>query len=158
MTRSKTFGQAANMPVGEVSEYETAAELVGYVRDNLDKRLDQNTLNHIVFIADWKNCLENNHKISNLRWFHTNFGPVSKELSNELVFIDAERKYNIASNHKEVLDFAIHIYSNLSLNDKLKLMSSIFSIMLTPQGDEIDIINLARVYKNYCYNEHGTLV
>lgn len=124
----------------------------------------------LLYLIEWRYAITKFEKLTDIEWLHTAYGPFYKSLRSifsessnfdikldiddkgreQTIIIFLNKKENISLNDetKEVIDFVIEHCKDYSWIELNNLVNSTYGVMNTPQGHIIDIIQLAKKYKN----------
>ena len=123
----------------------------------------------LLYLIEWRYAITKFDKLTDIEWLHTEFGPFYKSLrlifdessnfnvlikkddyNKEQVIIEfLDRKENLAAQQetKEVIEFVIDHCKDLSWTDLNILVNSTYGVVNTPQGQIINVLDLAKKYK-----------
>lgn len=127
----------------------------------------------MIYLADWKNSIENKNQITDIKWLFNHYGPYVEDVIqliknntdtfsvksyptfrggssdiitlNEGVDFDKEK---ITSEIQKILDFVINSTAKMPWNNFISLVYSTYPIRTMPRYSELDLPFLANEYKN----------
>lgn len=123
----------------------------------------------LVYLSDWKNCLENNAQITKIEWVYNNFGPyvwdvlrtaekhpsiitVSKTKSNDgtphyKFKLNRSYQVDLSENEKQAIDHVIKVTKDLDWDEFIRLVYSTYPILTSERYARLNLIELAKKYK-----------
>ncbi|EEU8400297.1 SocA family protein [Campylobacter lari] len=86
-------------------------DIVAYFIKNSKEELTKGRLNKLIYLADWKNCLEYNKQLTNIKWKFNHYGPyidkIQEEINNDVYKrIDIKSKKTKFGNPKYVVEIS----------------------------------------------------
>lgn len=124
----------------------------------------------LLYLIEWKFVITNFKKLTDIEWVLSPYGPFHKNLRsifNEssnfdvsirfdynnkeqllIKFLNKKEKLNINSGVVKIVDFVINHCKDLSWNELNNLVNSTYGILNTKDGQIIDIVRLAKEYKD----------
>lgn len=150
-------------------------DVVGYFIKNSKTVLSKGRLNKLIYLADWKNCLDNNEQLTSIQWKFNHYGPYVDEIQ-DIIENDNKKRITIADKinyfgsvkyelsvkkddfisptkqQKKVLDLILQITDNLNWSDFINLVYSTYPIKVSIRGEIMDLVKLSIEYKNKKYN------
>lgn len=124
----------------------------------------------LLYLIEWRFSITNFKKLTDISWTQTKYGPyynnliqIFEDSSNfELItkiddnnnqhivikFIDLKNELNLNIDSKIVIDFVIERCQNLSWSELNNIVNSTYGIINSNQNEIIDIVTLAKKYKN----------
>lgn len=123
----------------------------------------------LLYLIEWRYAITKFDKITDIEWLHTEYGPfytllrtIFNESSNFhlsikidennkeqiiIKFLNKKENLTLRDDVKEVVDFVIQHCKDYSWNELNNLVNSTYGIINTPQGQLINIVQLAKIYK-----------
>lgn len=124
----------------------------------------------LLYLIEWRYAITKFEKLTDIEWFQTEFGPFYKSLSlifdessnfNVLIkkddynkeqkiieFLNKKENLSAQQETKEVVDFVIEHCKEMSWTELNSLVNSTYGVLNTPQGQIINVLELAKKYKN----------
>lgn len=124
----------------------------------------------LLYLIEWRYAITKFQKLTDIEWLQTEYGPFYKSLrlifdessnfnvlikkddyNKEQIIIDfLNRKENLAAKveTKEVVDFVIAHCKDYNWSELNNLVNSTYGVINTPQGQIINVVELAKKYKN----------
>lgn len=135
------------------------------------KELSKARVVKMLYLADWKNCIDSDKQITNVKWYFNHYGPyvdgIVDEIKNdsrftttwvnnsfggpkELILLNPNAQVNqeIAPETSKILDFVIESTSPLYWNDFITLVYSTYPIRTQPRYTHLNLVSLAKEYKS----------
>lgn len=129
--------------------------------------LTETRLTRIVYLADWKSALERRRPLTSIRWRFEEGGPSSAEV-RDLIRQDLDFEFRVNAGEplefvhykgtpnftsledgdKQILDFVIDKSATKDWTEFTKLVYSTFPILTQPRYSLLDLLVLAKEYKN----------
>lgn len=127
-------------------------------------------LTKLVYLADWKNALENDEQISGINWYFDNFGPFVNDVENaarentELFEVQNKTNYygspkkvfslkkndtaiTLSEKEKLAADHVIEVTKKLFWGDFIKLVYSTYPISSSERYSFLNLVEKARKYR-----------
>lgn len=148
-------------------------DLVYFVIKNypVKSHLSKARLTKIIFLMDWKYCLDYWEQITNINWYFDTYGPYVPDIvnltqkenslfktndfinffNNLWTIIDIKNSnYNpeINNNIKEVFQFIINATSKLNFSDFINFVYSTYPIQVSNRFSYLNLEELSNQYKN----------
>lgn len=123
----------------------------------------------LLYLIEWRYAITKFEKLTDLEWMQTEYGPYYKSLRsifNEssnfavsiklddnkkeqivIIFLNKKENLNLKGETKEVVDFVIDHCKNYSWTELNNLVKSTYGVLHTQQGQIIDVVNLAKKYR-----------
>jgi uncharacterized phage-associated protein len=123
----------------------------------------------LLYLIEWRYAITKFDKLTDLEWMQTEYGPYYKSLRsifNEssnfevsiklddnkkeqivIIFLNKKENLNLKVETKEVVDFVIDHCKNYSWTELNNLVKSTYGVLNTQQGQIIDVVNLAKRYR-----------
>lgn len=123
----------------------------------------------LVFLSDWKSCLDYGNQITNINWYFDNYWPFVRDIENEIslnpdifdisyeqnwfwsikkIFsIKWSYKAKIDENLKSVIDFVLNLTKDLDFNEFIKFVYSTYPIYKSRKFTFLNLKELAEEYK-----------
>jgi uncharacterized phage-associated protein len=123
----------------------------------------------LLYLIEWRYAITKFEKLTDLEWMQTEYGPYYKSLRsifNEssnfevsiklddnkkeqivIIFLNKKENLNLKVETKEVVDFVIDHCKNYSWTELNNLVKSTYGVLNTQQGQIIDVVNLAKRYR-----------
>ncbi|BDB67474.1 hypothetical protein Hc94105_1697 [Helicobacter cinaedi] len=142
------------------------------------QELSKARLNKIIYLIDWKNTLEYGSQMTDIQWKFNHYGPYVDRIENELrgdSRFKIENTLNIYGSpknivslcednnfidpnarEKEIIDFIIDKTRKLLWNDFINLVYSTYPIISQEKGSMLDLVVLAKEYKEILKNRQNT--
>ena len=73
-------------------------DVAGYFIKNSKIVLSKGRLNKLIYLADWKNCLEHNEQLTTIQWKFNHYGPYVDEIQNVIENDSKKRIILVAQN------------------------------------------------------------
>ncbi|MDY5186050.1 Panacea domain-containing protein [Helicobacter trogontum] len=150
-------------------------DVAGYFIKNSKIVLSKGRLNKLIYLADWKNCLEHNEQLTTIQWKFNHYGPYVDEIQNVIGNDSKKRivitnkinyfgstKYELSvkkddfipptEQQKAVLDLILQVTNNLNWSDFINLVYSTYPIKVSIRGEIMDLVKLSTEYKDKKYN------
>jgi hypothetical protein len=123
----------------------------------------------MVYLADWKSAIKYDKQLTDVKWIYNHYGPYvddvigllrsdsafeiipgfnSHNQPKELIKLVRKVDTNLSTETREILDFVIQKTSFLNWEEFIKLVYSTYPIIKEKKLSELNLINLAREYKN----------
>lgn len=137
-----------------------------YYPENL---LSKARLNKLVYLADWRSCIERDQQLSDIEWIFNHYGPyvddIEKLALSESVFninrthnsygerkdlISLKSEFNFGSlsdSDKNILNCVVESTKNLSWDEFIRLVYSTYPVMVSLRHDKLDLVELSKRYK-----------
>lgn len=131
--------------------------------------LSKSKLTKMVYLADWKSAIEYQKQLTNIKWVYNHYGPyvydVAKTASEDPFFVEETENFfdaikeiirlkdenyipNITEEEQKVLDHIIKTTEKRNWYAFIKLVYSTYPIVKSQRYDALDLVSLAREYKN----------
>lgn len=122
----------------------------------------------MLYLADWKNSIENGSQVTDTKWIFNQYGPYVNNIidsiksDNRFEIIDKVNSYGTPKQlikvHPDyiiklnegvikILDFVINATSPLNYSEFIDLIYSTYPIKVSSRMSELDLVNLAHDYK-----------
>jgi uncharacterized protein YwgA len=160
----------------EHTEDETTIKLQRIGRYFLAKcgELPKGRLVKLFYLLDWKSALKTGNTITNLTWYYNHYGPFLPEVIDTLlntcndIFLhsgnnrtgapaeyiclqyektDGEKHLTLSLDEKQLADEVIQATKDLNFTQFIKLVYSTFPIRSSQKYSQLDLVNLAHIYK-----------
>lgn len=124
----------------------------------------------MLYLADWKNSIENQTQLTNTEWIFNQYGPYVNDIietikyDNRFEIINQTNSYgtpkqlikvtsnyeivNLNEQNKQILDFVIKATSVLNYSDFIDLVYSTYPIKVSSKMSQLNLVQLANDYKN----------
>lgn len=125
----------------------------------------------MLYLIDWKNCIEHGKQITSINWYFNHYGPYVDDIVNiirtdgrfeirwvtnvfgspkEIISLkaDVETPTNIPKADVAILDFVINLSHPLYWNDFIDLIYSTYPVRTQPRYTFLDLPKLASEYKS----------
>ena len=133
------------------------------------QELSKARLVKMLYLADWKNCIENNKQLTTTKWVFNQFGPyvinIIEELKTDnrfeiidginsygslkqLIKLKIDFKIDLTFEEKEILNFVINATSSLNYSEFIDLIYSTYPIKISSRMSELNLVELANEYKS----------
>jgi hypothetical protein len=133
-------------------------------------KLSKTKLAKMIYLADWKFCIEYGQQITDIQWVFRTFGPYAVDIRklverNDTFIIKSKYHYlssqwvediisikkgtslpSLPERIRDVLDFVIEKPQRLNWDSITKLVGSTYPIMSQPRGSLLNLIQLAKEY------------
>lgn len=141
-----------------------------YVKYPNSNQLSISRVMKLLYLIEWRFAITRFEKLTDIEWLNTEYGPFYKSLRrifNEssnftvtikldesgreqtiIFFLNKKDSINLKSETIDVIDFVIEHCKNYSWTDLNNLVNSTYGILNTPLGQVIDILKLAKEYRN----------
>lgn len=132
-------------------------------------RLSISRVMKLLYLVEWRYAITKFKKLTDIEWLQTQYGPFYKYLRtifNEssnfdisikfdednkeqiiIEFLNKKENLTIHDEVKEVVDFVIFHCKDYSWNELNNLVNSTYGILNTPQGQIINMVELAKKYR-----------
>ena len=123
----------------------------------------------LMYLIEWRYAITKFEKLTDIEWMHSEYGPFYKTLRsiyNEssnyevcikldeknreqtvIIFLNEKQNLSLKDDAKKVVDFVIDHCKDYSWIELNNLVKSTYGVLNTPQGQIIDVVNLARKYR-----------
>jgi uncharacterized phage-associated protein len=140
-----------------------------YIKYPNSNQLSISRVMKLLYLIEWRYAIINFEKLTDIEWMQTEYGPFYKTLRsiyNEssnyevtiklddknreqtvIIFLNKKENLSLKDEAKKVVDFVIDHCKDYSWTELNNLVSSTYGVLNTPQGQIIDIVNLASKYK-----------
>lgn len=130
--------------------------------------LSKARLTKLVYLADWKACIESGKQISDIEWVFNHYGPYVDDIYTTAIAspnFNVERSTNFYGNRKEIISLKIPLFSTrLSASDRrildhvieetkklnwdqfIQLVYSTYPVLTGTRGEKLDLSAMARAY------------
>lgn len=138
--------------------------------ENLRSELSNARITKMIYLSDWKNCLENDRQISDIEWYFDNHGPyvhdiIDTVLKNDRIFsvkqtenyyggikrlisvIDRNYAVSISKREANSVRSVIDVTKKLYWANFIKLVYSTFPVSSSIRYSRLDLVSKAREYK-----------
>lgn len=147
-------------------------DIIYYILDNHPSWIafSNARITKLIYLADWKSCLESGQQITNIEWFFDYYGPFVKDVEHEVennldifsvepmlswvfwwnkkVFSIKNKYYpNIEENHKVFINFVIEKTANMWFSDFIRYVYSTYPVYKSRKFQKLDLSQLAAEYK-----------
>lgn len=135
----------------------------------IPSQLSNSRMTKMVYLMDWKSCIENGKQISNIKWIFYHYGPYVDDVSNlisrdnnlgfkkemndygrskNLVVVKKKIDTEIAISDeiKKILNHIIDVTSDLNYDQFIRLVYSTYPVVVSNRYDEFDLVKLASDY------------
>lgn len=124
----------------------------------------------LLYLIEWRYAITKFEKLTDIEWMQTEYGPFYKTLRsiyNEssnyevtiklddknreqtvIIFLNKKENLSLKDEAKKVVDFVINHCKDYSWTELNNLVNSTYGVLNTPQGQIIDVVNLARKYRD----------
>lgn len=124
----------------------------------------------LLYLIEWRYAITKFEKLTDIEWMQTEYGPFYKTLRSifndssnfdisikidhnnreqlVIVFLNRKESLSLKEEGKEVVDFVINHCKDYSWTELNNLVNSTYAALGTPKGQIIDLINLAKKYKD----------
>ncbi|MDA3078131.1 Panacea domain-containing protein [Campylobacter sp. JMF_06 NA1] len=138
------------------------------------KELSKARLNKIIYLVDWKFVLEYEKQLTSINWKFNHYGPYVDEIKDA---IQSDNRFSITStttiygnpkdiielvdnknfvepnfDEKNIIDFIIDKTKKLYWNEFIELVYSTYPIISQEKGTNLDLVKLAKEYKEIIKN------
>jgi hypothetical protein len=144
---------------------------IAYLCENYPHKseLSKARLTKLVYLADWKSCIESNKQISGIEWVFNHYGPYVDDIYNAAILspnFNVQRSTNFYGNKKEIISLKMPILNNrLSTSEKrimdhvieetkrlnwdqfIQLVYSTYPVLTGTRGKKLDLVAMARAYE-----------
>lgn len=132
-------------------------------------QLSMSRVMKLLYLIEWRYAITKFKKLTDIEWLQTEYGPFNKSLrtifnessnfdvsikiddnnKEQIIIVFLNKKENLEAHEetKEVVDFVIQHCKDYSWSELNNLVNSTFGVINTPQGQIINIIQLAKKYK-----------
>ncbi|MGI2860503.1 Panacea domain-containing protein [Shewanella algae] len=133
--------------------------------------LSASRVTKMLYLADWKNAIENGTQITDVVWHFNHYGPYVDEFietarkDEEILVTNAttvfggrkqqlelsnkfKDKIDISQSDKEILDFVINATKDKNYDDFIKLVYSTYPVLFSEKYSDLDLVTLAHNYKS----------
>ena len=146
-------------------------DLIRYIVKNYPHKeeISKARLNKLIYLIDWKSSLDNQEQISDIEWVFNHYGPYVNDIEARLLFDDRfkiEKTTNFYGSEKNIIkvvkdrDFAepnekqkriidliIQLTKGMYWNEFINTVYSTYPIQHSQRGEKLDLVKLAREYK-----------
>jgi hypothetical protein len=145
-------------------------EIIGYFCKFYPNKelLSKARLTKLVYLADWKSCLNRGHQISNIKWMFNHFGPYVADIETlalEDQYFNVSKTFNLYGEKKDLIslkkEFPLHsikeedqeisnniirLTCNLNWEKFIQLVYSTYPVIVSTKMDFLDLKKLAAEY------------
>lgn len=148
----------------------TLRDILGYFCKHYpNELLSKARLTKLVYLADWKSCIERGTQLSDIKWIFNHFGPYVDDIEALALsepFFNVTRTYNAYGEKKDLIsiktEFSFdslnnedkHILNNiiestrdLNWDEFIRLVYSTYPVMVSARKDILDLPKLALLYR-----------
>jgi uncharacterized protein YwgA len=150
---------------------ELITRLVKYVLKNYPYKseLSASRLTKIIYLADWKSAIDYSDQLTSIKWHFDHYGPYVEDVMDSIkkdptVIVEStsniygSKKTLIAlkenaedlaltTRQRETLDFVIEATKNKNYSDFIKLVYSTYPVVIGNRYSDMDLVSLAKIYK-----------
>lgn len=141
------------------------------------KELSKARLNKIIYLIDWKSALEHEKQLTSIEWKFNHYGPYVKIIEetiqndgrfqivstinfygnekNLIEIIDDKNFSNPTEEEQEIIDFIIEKTRKFYWDKFINLVYSTYPIISQEKGSQLNLVELAKEYKNIKQNEEN---
>lgn len=146
-------------------------DVVAYICQQYPYRteLSKARLTKLVYLSDWRMCIEAGRQVTPIRWYFNHFGPYVDDVEQlarndcafaiekttnfygglkEIIRLVSEVHPNMTSQERAAVDFSIEKTQDLSWDAFIKLIYSTYPIVTESRFDYLDLPVLADQYKH----------
>lgn len=149
-------------------------EIIAYIcqRTNNSNNLSKARLTKLVYLVDWHSAIKYEEQVSHIKWKYNHYGPyvddVMKEVDKKSEIFEQYTEENFYGNLKTVtklykpikyqkltdeekksIQHILNLTSELLWKDFIELVYSTYPIVTREKGEELDLVSLAKEYKEY---------
>jgi hypothetical protein len=137
--------------------------------------LSASRLTKMLYLADWKNAIENATQLTDVVWHFNHYGPyvddfieiakndddIDVKITNTIFGgrkqqIELKSAFNqeidISESDKKILNFVIDATKNKNYEEFIKLVYSTYPVLSSNKYSDFDLVQMARDYKNISEN------
>lgn len=146
-------------------------DVAGYLCENYPYKgeLSKARLTKMVYLADWKSCVDRNKQITRICWIFNHYGPyvddvvadVKKHQKNfeinvsstmygdtkEVISLTQKKEWALSEEEKRIIDHIIEQTKTLTWNSFIRLVYSTFPVLVSERSSSLDLQKLARRYQ-----------
>ncbi len=148
-------------------------DVMAYIITNypshMDSELSNARLTKMVYLADWKNCIDSGSQITSINWYFDNYGPfvrdIEQEAKNNSGLFEIAVTNNVYGSMKKIFKLKYPYEANLSPVEKksidhvisetsklywapfIRLVYSTFPITQSDRYQFVDLVALSKSYK-----------
>lgn len=134
------------------------------------QELSKTRLIKLIYLIDWKNCLQYEVQLTQINWRFDHYGPYVEDVMNiiyeknnffgveeytnayggrsiRVKLIDKKYKPDLSKKEIEVINFIINKTSPLNFNELINLVYSTYPIKSNPKYSNLDLVEEAKQYK-----------
>lgn len=133
-------------------------------------KLSYSRVMKLLYLIEWRNAITKFDKLTDIEWIATEYGPFYKSLRSIFTessnfdvsvkfdendkeqllikFFNNKKNVFLDDYSKEIVDFVIEHCKDYDWAELNNLVNSTFAVMNTNQGQIIDLVLLAKKYKN----------
>ena len=125
----------------------------------------------LIYLSDWKSCLERGHQITNIEWFFDYYWPFVRDIENEIdknpdlfiveamangvfggnrkIFAIKNDNYtpSVSEEEQKYINFVIEKTSSMWFSEFIKYVYSTYPIYKSRKFEKLDLSSLATEYK-----------
>lgn len=123
----------------------------------------------LMYLIEWRYAITKFEKLTDIEWMQSEYGPFynslrgifnmssnfevsiklddNKKEQTVILFLNKKENLILKDDTREVVDFVIEHCKDYSWRELNNLVKSTYGALNTPQGQIIDIVNLARKYR-----------
>lgn len=139
--------------------------------------LSASRITKILYLVDWKCAIEHSSQLTDAKWYFNHYGPyvddfieiASKdediEISQESTIFGGKKKLvslspkfdtpvSLEPNEKKLVDFVIDATKQKNYEDFINLVYSTYPVMTSSKYSQLDLVSLAKSYKELINNKH----
>jgi hypothetical protein len=135
------------------------------------KELSKPRLVKLIYLTDWKNCVDNGNQLTNINWFFNHYGPYVDDIIelikektdffevnssinpyggvSEKITLKNSYTPNLSTNEKSIITFIIEKTSHLSWTNFISLVYSTFPIRNNSKYSFLNLKDDATKFKHY---------
>lgn len=123
----------------------------------------------MIYLADWKSAITTNKQLTEIKWIYNHYGPYVEDIIDvirsdenfeiisdvnyykqpkEIIRLKKRVQSNIDKSSEEILDFVIEKTSPLYWDEFIRLVYSTYPIIKEKKLNRLNLVELAKEYKN----------
>ena len=145
-------------------------DIIAYLCKNYPHKqeLSKARLTKMVYLADWRNALQHEKQLTDIKWIFNHYGPYvddvinavneDKHLSVEnrqnmfggdkgIIKLDADYEPRLTEDEAKILDSVIESTKNKYWNDFIQFVYSTYPVRASDRYDSFDLPKLAKEYR-----------
>lgn len=155
----------------------TIRDVVGFLCQNYKNKgdLSKARLTKMVYLGDWKSCIDRDRQITDIDWIFNNYGPYVEDVARmarqdpnfavvsdlnmygsykeTIVIKNSFKLTSLSRDEIRILSHVITMTEKLSWKEFMRLVYSTFPILVSDRNTSMNLPKLARRYKREMRSE-----